>query len=323
MASQIRRRDFVAGMGALGALSLAGGVARADMDSPFQVGVISDEISQDFGHACDVASKEFGMHYIELRELWGKNLFDLDDGQLAEAKGIILKHNLRVIDIASPLYKVDWPDAPRSKFSPKRDEFGAKFAFDQQKDVLDHGIKLAKMFDCPRIRCFDFWRLDDQKPYREAIDKVLLNTANKLGDNGLILVLENEPSCNTATGEESGRLLAAVQSPHFFLNWDPGNAQYDGETPYPDGYSHIPKNRINHCHVKDAQKKPEGSGYEWACMGKGLIDWTDQFRALKKDGYRHAVSLETHWRGAGTPEESSRQSWAGMKQELTKAGILS
>jgi sugar phosphate isomerase/epimerase len=321
--TRIRRRDFIAGMGALGALSFASGTARADMDSPFQIGVITDEVSQDFGHACEVASKEFGMHYVELREAWGKNFFDLDDNQLKEAKDIIAKNNLKVSDIGSPLFKVDWPGAPRSKYSPKRDEFGAKFGFEQQQGVLDHSIKLAKFFDCPRVRCFDFWRLDDQKPYRAAIDQELLKAANKLGDNGLILVLENEPSCNTATGEESGRLLAAVQSPHFFLNWDPGNAQYHGETPYPDGYSHIPKNRIGHCHVKDAVKKPDGKGYEWACMGKGLIDWVGQFRALKADGYRHAASLETHWRGGGTPEESSRQSWAGMKEELTKAGILS
>jgi sugar phosphate isomerase/epimerase len=58
-------------------------------------------------------------------------------------------------------------------------------------------------------------------------------------------------------------------------------------------------------------------------MGKGIIDWTGQFRALKLDGYQRAVSLETHWRGAGTPEESSRQSWAGMKEQLRKAGALS
>jgi sugar phosphate isomerase/epimerase len=57
-------------------------------------------------------------------------------------------------------------------------------------------------------------------------------------------------------------------------------------------------------------------------MGRGLIDWTAQFAALKRDGYHFAVSLETHWRGAGTPEESTRQSWAGMKAELQKAGAL-
>ena len=31
-------------------------------------------------------------------------------------------------------------------------------------------------------------------------------------------------------------------------------------------------------------------------------------------------TLETHWRGAGTPEESSRESFAGMKALLQKAG---
>jgi hypothetical protein len=35
------------------------------------------------------------------------------------------------------------------------------------------------------------------------------------------------------------------------------------------------------------------------------------------------VSLETHWNGGGTAEESSRQSWAGMKADLQKAGALS
>jgi sugar phosphate isomerase/epimerase len=57
-------------------------------------------------------------------------------------------------------------------------------------------------------------------------------------------------------------------------------------------------------------------------MGRGIIDWTGQFAALKRDGYHFAVSLETHWRGAATPEESTRQSWAGMKDELQKAGAL-
>jgi L-ribulose-5-phosphate 3-epimerase len=55
-------------------------------------------------------------------------------------------------------------------------------------------------------------------------------------------------------------------------------------------------------------------------MGRGVIDWAGQFRSLKNDGYSHAVTLETHWRGAGTPEASSRESFAGMKALLDKAG---
>jgi len=57
-------------------------------------------------------------------------------------------------------------------------------------------------------------------------------------------------------------------------------------------------------------------------MGRGVIDWAGQFRALKNDGYHFAVSLETHWRGAGSAEASTRQSWAGMKEALQKAGAM-
>ena len=46
-----------------------------------------------------------------------------------------------------------------------------------------------------------------------------------------------------------------------------------------------------------------------------------QFRAFKHDGYHYAVSLETHWRGGGTPEASSRISMKGLKEALAKAGI--
>ena len=113
-----------------------------------------------------------------------------------------------------------------------------------------------------------------------------------------------------------------MQSPALMLNWDPGNAASRGEIPFPDGYNQLPKDRIGHCHCKDAAKKVGGNGFEWAAMGRGLVDWTGQFAALRRDGYRLAVSLETHWRGATTPEESTRQSWAGMKEELQKAGAL-
>jgi len=34
------------------------------------------------------------------------------------------------------------------------------------------------------------------------------------------------------------------------------------------------------------------------------------------------VSLETHWHGAGTAEESSRKSWAGMKKLLQQDDAL-
>jgi sugar phosphate isomerase/epimerase len=281
--------------------------------------VINDEISQDFGRACEVAAREFGMEWIELRGMWNKNVVNLNADEIVRAQRILEKHQLKVTDIASPLFKTDWPRAPKSKFSPTVPQFGADFSFEQQDEVLDRCIALAKAFGTDRVRCFDFWRLDDPAPFRAAMNQKLQDTAEKCAKRGVILVLENEASCNTGTGAEAAKVLEGVPSANFMLNWDPGNAAERGEIPYPDGYNLLPKNRIGHCHCKDAVKKPDGS-YEWAAVGRGLIDWVGQFRALAKDGYRYAVSLETHWRGAGTPEESTRQSWAGMKAALEKAG---
>jgi len=295
------------------------------MKSPFRIAVINDELGQDFGRSCELASREFGMEWIELRGMWNKNILHLDATEVAEARRILEKNKLRVTDIASPLFKVDWPGAPKSQFSPKGAQFKADFTFDQQGEVLERSIALAKAFNTDRVRCFDFWRVEDPAPYRAAINAKLLEAANAAGKKGVFLILENEFACNTATGAEAAQILAAVQSPSLMVNWDPGNAAARGENPYPYGYNLLPKNRIGHCHCKDIKeiaKTADSKEPGWAAMGSGVIDWVGQFTALKRDGYQYAVSLETHWRGAGTPEESSRQSWAGMKEQLRKAGAL-
>jgi len=294
--------------------------------SPFRVAVISDEISPDFDHACSVIANDFGLQWVELRGLWGKNISNLDDADIAKANGILDKYKLRVTDLASPLFKVDWPGAPRSKYSPKADptvkNYGADFAFRQQDEVLEKCVAIAHKFKTERIRCFDFWRLEDQAPYREAINAKLLEAAEKAGKNGILLVLENEYECNTATGRESAKTLAAVQTPHLKLNWDPGNAVARGELDaFPAGYDLLPKDRIGHCHVKCAVSKPDTqAGFSWAAVGQGSPDWVAQFKALKQAGYKAAVSLETHWTGGGSPEASSRISWAGMKEAFEKSG---
>ena len=291
------------------------------LKSQFKIAVITDEISEDFDHACSVAAREFGMSWVEIRGLWNKNVLNLSSSEIAEAKKILRKHELRVTDIASPLFKVDWPGAPRSRFSPKRDQFNADFTYEQQPEVLEKCIQMAKAFQTDRVRGFDFWRLEDQAPYRSAINAKLQETATQLGQQGLIFLLENEMACNTATGAEAAKTLAAVPSANFQLNWDPGNAAARGEIPYPDGWRLLPKDRIGHCHCKNVVSKP-GGGFDWMPVGKGIVDWVGQFQALKQIGYDHAVSLETHWSGGGTQEESSRQSWAGMKADLQKAGAL-
>jgi sugar phosphate isomerase/epimerase len=291
--------------------------------SKFKVGVISDEVSEDFDHACYVISKQFGLHWVELREIWGKNLQTVSDDEIARAQKILAKYDLEVTDISSPLYKVDWPEAPHSQYGSKEDLHGAdETKFNQQQEVLERSISLAKQFKTNKVRCFDFWRIDDVKPYRKAINAKLQEAAEFAAKQDVMLVLENEFECNTATGREAAATLAGVPSRNLALNWDPGNAVMRGELDaYPGGWDALPKDRIHHCHVKNAVKDATGK-IVWSPVDIGYIDWVAQFKALKGIGYANGVNLETHWKGGGTPEASSVRSWEGMKKDLQQAGAI-
>jgi sugar phosphate isomerase/epimerase len=320
--SPLTRRHFLASIGTVAAGAALGPIRLRAAAPAFKLSVLTDEISQDFAHACEVAAKEFGCTHVELRAMNRKNVMQWDQHDIDEAQSVLKRFGLQVSEIASPIFKVDWPGAPRSRFRPKGPEFGADFTQQQQDELIDRGIELAKTFKTPYVRVFDFWRLDDQTPYRAAMDDRLRNAAVRAGKKGVTLNLENELDCNTATGAEAARLLNAITEKSLMLNWDPGNATARGEKAYPDGYAKLPKDRIAHVHCKDASPRASGSGTEWACMGKGIVDWVGQFKALKADGYRGAVSLETHWHGGHTPEEASRLSMAGMKELLSRAGAL-
>ena len=317
--TQLTRRRFAETAG-LAAASLVFPRRMWSANSRFKVGVISDEISQDFDHACYVIAKGYGLRYVELREIWGKNLQQVSDAQIAEAQKILAKYALQVTDIASPLFKVDWPGAPHSPYGSKEGLHGAaETTFKQQDDVLARSISLAKQFNTGKVRCFDFWRLEDPAPYRAAMNDKLQQAAELAAKQNIVLVLENEFECNTATGREAASTLAAVPSTNLALNWDPGNAVMRGELDaFPGGWNVLPKHRIHHCHVKNAVKDAAGK-LVWSPVAIGYIDWAAQFKALKDIGYSDAVNLETHWKGPGTAEQSTDTSWNGMKNALLQA----
>src|SRR5690349_19447159 len=134
-----------------------GGSAPAP-NSHFKLSVITDEITQDFGHALEVAAKEFGLGYVEIRTLWNKNIVNLDEKAVAEVRRLLDNYSLKVTDIASPLFKVQWPGAPQSEYASEPG-YQSDFSFEQQDEVLERATAVAKRLGTDRVRCFDFWRL--------------------------------------------------------------------------------------------------------------------------------------------------------------------
>src|SRR5882762_7573662 len=114
------RRKFLTHLGGAAAISLASyGDGQASFfaapNSRFKLSVITDEISQDLGHALEIATKEFGMGFVELRSLWNKNIINLDQKEIAEAQGLLQKYSVQVTDSATPPCTADWLGSLTSK----------------------------------------------------------------------------------------------------------------------------------------------------------------------------------------------------------------
>ncbi|MGB2627402.1 MAG: sugar phosphate isomerase/epimerase family protein [Candidatus Acidiferrum sp.] len=318
MTAKLCRRKFV-GTGAAATLLVAGGIPlRAASLRQFKLGVITDEVSQDLEQAL-VWAKGFGLNWVELRFVWGKYVTDFTSDDVRRAKDLIEKYSVKVSVIDSPYFKTLLPGTS-SKFSdPKNDPLQSDFS--KQEGVLERAIARAKDFGTDKVRIFAFLRVTDPRAVFDRVAKELDRTAVIAQREKIRLVLENEFSCNVATGVESAEMLSMVKSPALGLNWDPGNAFAAGERkPYPDGYDVLDKQRIWHMHLKDAQDDPGKPESTWRPIGGGKIDYLGQFRAALTDHYEGTMSLETHYLNPEkNKESSSRESMEGLLKIIKEA----
>jgi len=311
----MRRREFVAGSAAMALLGTVAG--RAANVKQFHLGAISDEITQDFEKAL-LWIKGFGLEWVELRFVWNKYVTDFTPDDVKRAKDLLAKHSMKVSVVDSPYFKTLLPGT-QSKFAEgKPDPLQSDFS--RQQAILERAIARAKDFGTDKVRIFSFLRVAEPKTVFDRVAKELEKTGAIAKREGIRLVLENESSCNVATGAESAAMLDAVKSPAFGLNWDPGNAYAAGETPFPDGYEPIDKKRIWHMHLKDAVPDPKSEEAKWMPIGSGKIDFIGQFRALIKNGFEGTMSLETHYLNAAkNKEQSSRESMEGLLKVIKEA----
>jgi len=264
------------------------------MPQLFPIAAITDEFSPDLAAAVRSMS-EIGMSAAELRMVFGKNIIDLTDEELDRAKQIVSQQGMSVISIASPLLKCVLPDAPEVDSRFQQDIFASKHTFEDQPRLTGRAFEIAKRMGARIVRVFSYWRTVEPEKCFDRVVIALRALAEKAAKHDLIIGLENEQACNIATGEETARILAAIDHPHLQLVWDPCNALVSGENPFPQGYRRLTVRRIVHVHAKDCfvtDHKPT-----FGPLGECGIDWKGQVAALVADGYKGYISLETHWPG--------------------------
>ena len=281
-----------------------------------QLAAVTDEFSPDLEVALD-AMASVGVKGVELRTINGRHVVDLPDHEVDRLCVAIDARGLRLVSIASPLLKCVLPDAPALDPRVQRDTFGSSYTFADQPRLTDRVFALAKKARAPVVRVFSYWRTTQPAACHDRIVQALRGLADRAREEGVMIGLENEHSCNVATGEESGRLLASLEHPALGLIWDPANALIAGEVPYPDGYRQLPIHRIVHVHAKDCLVNERGT--VWGPIGEMGVDWPAQIAALRRDRYSGWISLETHWPGPRGDKLEASVISARMLQRLVSA----
>ncbi len=268
------------------------------------IAAITDEFSPRLNEALPLM-QEIGMSGAELRVIDGKNILDLTADELKRARDLLEEANLPVVAIASPLLKCVLEPGPALDTRFERDVFASKHTLADQPRLAERALEIARFFGARIIRVFSYWRTTEPERCREAVARALDQLAAAAAGESIVIGLENEHACNVATGAETASLLRLVANKNLMVVWDPANALVAGETPFPGGYEHLPKDRIVHVHAKDCQMR--GGQPEWGPLGTRHVLWKEQIGRLLADGYTGYLSLETHWAGPnGDKKEASR-----------------
>ena len=281
--------------------------------SAFRTAAITDEFSPDDLDAALDGMAAVGMTGAELRVVGRRNMIDLSNEEVDAVRAAVEAKGMEVISLASPLLKCVLPGSPPLDSRVQHDVFGSPHTFEDQPRLTRRAFEIAERLGAGIIRVFSYWRTTEPEQCYPQLRDALLALADEAAARGVIIGLENEHACNVGTGAEAARFLSTLDHPALQLVWDPANASILGETPFPDGYARLPASRIGHVHAKDCFVKDHKP--VWGAVGEMGIDWRGQIDALRRDGYRGWISLETHWTGPnGDKFEASTICGRNLKQ---------
>lgn len=240
-----------------------------------RIGVITDEVTQDFKEALEFA-REYKLDCVELRSAWERGPFDYTDADIEKIAALSDEFGIPVTAISTPVFKCEYS------------EENVKLHVAN----LSRLIGYAKRLGATKLRCFDFLR--SSAVTRDMIKAAYAEPIRMCKAAGITIVIESEPTTNSSSMAEIAELIKKIDDPTVRGLYDPGNNIYStDELPYPDGFEII-RPYLAHVHVKDAVL--EDGAAVGVAVGEGLVDYVGIFTELKKMGYDGEVMLETHYR---------------------------
>jgi len=282
------------------------------MNHSKQISVVTDEISQDFEHALDVA-QEYGISTVDVRTLWKKNIALLSNEELKRMQDALNQRNMHLNVITSPFGKCVLPS---SRFSTnKKESLWRNPEFNLE--LFDRIVEISDFFNTPNIRIFSF--LEKRKSKVDSKWEEMVNLikpyAKKAEDRNKSLLLENDYMLMVADIEHTKRFFEDLNSKALKLILDPGNYYMEGDSTTADRYTYFyEKNLVKHIHVKDPKYMIPGITGIFTVVGEGKIDYKSLFKQAIDYGYEGYFCLETH--ALSKKEEVSRKSLQNMQKIL-------
>ena len=283
--------------------SLLAAPAFAVSRSQFPLAVTTDEIDDDLTRAVAFL-REFQLKYAEIRNVWGKYNTEQPLDRIREARRMLDGAGIRAAILDTGFFKIPLPS--------KED----RAVLDNQWSLLASAMERATIFGTDLIRVFAFTYPRAGKPDAAAYPRIyeLLQQAAERA-KGFRLAVENVGGSYVWTGAQSADLMKAVHAKNLGLVWDPNNAATAGEKSFPEGYQKLDVRRIWHIHLRDFKPNAKGD-MEWCAVGDGVFDNVGQLRALAKDGFKGAYSLETHYKSPQGKEHATRTSLTALLKTI-------
>ncbi|MFX0098831.1 MAG: sugar phosphate isomerase/epimerase family protein [Candidatus Hodarchaeota archaeon] len=269
-----------------------------------KLSVITDEFHLlDFERVVEYLSS-IGIEYVELRQVWVKNIGYFDDVDVGEVKDILKDAGLKISCIAGAIFKCDWWGLPGEE-KTMGDGTSIK---DSELKLAENCIKLAKEFDAKYVRAFGFKKksFDDEETAWNTWFSAMENVIKMAQEANKIVCVENENACMVSSSESIKKVFNTIKSDHCKLLFDPGNLFRLGED-ITDDILDLAKDLTGYVHVKDAiRERDNPSKMRGVIACEGEVGWGKIVEMLENNGYDSFYSLETHMGGNrwGNSDES-------------------
>lgn len=270
------------------------------------ISAITDEIGATQAEAIEFAH-HYGLTCVELRNIpeSKKEVARMTEPEVKSVAAELAAAKLKVTFLNTSMMKFRWPALDTG--TPVREADQKKW--DARKEDLATALRAANILGVDKVRVFTGARLKQPETSYKLIAQTMEEFIPMAEKAKVYLLIENEFSQNIGNSAESRDILAMLPSKWIGLNWDPGNAQELKETPFPDGYNLVPKDRILNIQFKASNMLD----------GPNKMDWKAVLETLQKDNYSHKLGLETH----GDAAKRMEHAHASMEEMLHIVGNLS